>query len=160
MISRLIILFSFCIALASCSKSTDNKCNYAESTIVAPASETASVEAYINIHNPAAIPHPSGFYYEILSAGAGTVTPAVCSNVTVKYVGYLSNGYKFDENTTGVTFPLGGLIIGWQKGIPLIKAGGSINLFIQPSLGYGNNAVGSIPANSMLIFNVQLLDVQ
>ena len=68
------------------------------------------------------------------------------------------NNVKFDENLTGTTFALGGLILGWQKGIPLIQKGGSINLYIPPSLGYGANATGSIPANSILVFTIQLVD--
>lgn len=161
MIFRLIILFSFCIAMVSCKKSTDNVgCTLTESGLVAPASEIAILQAYVAATYPAAIQHPSGFFYEIILPGTGTVTPAVCSNVTVKYAGYLTSGLKFDENITGTTFLLGKLIVGWQKGIPLIKKGGSINLYLPPSLGYGNNTVGSIPANSYLVFNIQLLDVQ
>ena len=161
MFSRLVTLFSFCILLASCIKSTDNPgCTYTESTIVVPASEMTSLQAYVAANHPGAILHPGGFYYEISAAGTGTVTPAVCSTVTVKYAGYLTNGFKFDENTTGVFFTLGQLIVGWQRGIPLIKKGGSINLYLPPSLGYGATAVGSIPANSILVFNIQLLEVQ
>jgi FKBP-type peptidyl-prolyl cis-trans isomerase FkpA len=61
---------------------------------------------------------------------------------------------------------LGQLIIGWQKGLPLIKSGGSITLFIPPSLGYGNqdirNSSGAviIPANSNLKFTIDLVSVQ
>jgi FKBP-type peptidyl-prolyl cis-trans isomerase FkpA len=125
-----------------------------------PASELTSLQAYVNANHPAAILHPGGFYYEINSAGTGTVTPAVCSNVTVTYVGKLTNGTQFDENTTGTTFTLGALIVGWQRGLPLIKSGGSINLYIPPSLGWGGNANGTIPANSITVFTIQLLAVQ
>lgn len=160
MIRRLIILFSFSIALASCKKSSDDSCQYQESTVVVPASEIAVLQAYVNTTYPNAIQHPNGFFYEILAPGTGTVTPTVCSYITIKYAGYLTSGFKFDENTSGATFPLGGLIVGWQKGVPLIKTGGSINLYLPPSLGYGNTAVGSVPANSILVFNIQLLAVQ
>lgn len=160
MIRRLIILFSFSIALVSCKKKSDDSCQYRDQNVSVPASEMADLQAYVSANYPAAIQHPNGFFYEILAPGTGTVTPTVCSYVTVKYVGYLTSGFKFDENTTGTTFPLGGLIVGWQKGIPLIKAGGSVNLYLPPSLGYGNTAVGTVPANSILVFNVQLLDVQ
>ena len=160
MLKKLFGFSSIVILLASCVKGTDNSCQYKESSAVAPASEIASVQAYVNANHPAAVMHSSGVFYEILSPGTGTATAGVCNNVTVKYSGYLTNGTKFDENLTGVSFTLGGLILGWQKGIPLIKAGGSINLYIPPSLGYGSNAVGSIPANSILVFNIQLLAVQ
>jgi FKBP-type peptidyl-prolyl cis-trans isomerase FkpA len=160
MFSRLIFLFSFCVVLAACTKPADDTCTLTESAIVVPAAELTNLQAWVAANRPAAILHPGGFYYEINAAGAGTVTPAACSNVTVKYTGYLTNGYKFDENTVGVNFTLGRLIVGWQRGVPLIKPGGSINLYLPPSLGYGSQAAGSIPANSILLFTVQLVAVQ
>lgn len=159
MIRRLIILISFCTVLISCKKSGDD-CNYTASTVVVPTSEMTSLQTWVNANHPTATLHPGGFYYELTAAGTGTVTPEICSNVRVKYAGYLTSGAKFDEETVGVTFALGQLIPGWQRGLPLIKAGGSINLFLPPSLGYGSTAVGSIPANSILIFTIQLMDVQ
>jgi FKBP-type peptidyl-prolyl cis-trans isomerase FkpA len=54
---------------------------------------------------------------------------------------------------------LGQLIVGWQKGLPLISSGGKITLYIPPSLGYGSAAAGSIPANSILIFDIELISV-
>ena len=164
MFSRLVILFSFCILLASCIKSTDNPgCTFTESTIVVPASEMTNLQTYVAASRPAAILHPGGFYYEIGATGTGTLTPAVCSTVSVKYAGYLTNGFKFtstQEETVGAAYTLGQLIIGWQRGLPLIKKGGSINLYLPPTLGYGANAAGSIPANSILLFTIQLVDVQ
>jgi FKBP-type peptidyl-prolyl cis-trans isomerase FkpA len=120
----------------------------------------ATVQAYVTANRPTAILHPGGFYYEIIAAGTGTVTPQICSDVRVKYAGYLTTGFKFDEELTGITFRLGQLIVGWQRGLPLIKKGGTIYLYLPPSLGYGANAVGSIPANSILVFSVELVDVQ
>ena len=160
MIWRLIILVSFCIVQISCKKSSDNDCNFSVSNVVVPASEMTSLQSYVSANYPAAILHPGGFYYEIMAAGTGTVTPAICSNVRVTYAGYLTNGTKFDEELVGITFKLGQLIVGWQRGLPLIKKGGSINLYLPPSLGYGSVAVGGIPANSILRFSIQLLDVQ
>lgn len=159
MIRRLIIIFSFCAVMLSCSKSSDNSCNFTPSTVVVPASEMTNLQAYVAANRPAAILHPGGFYYEIIAAGTGTVTPEICSNVRVTYAGFLTNGFKFDEELVGISFTLGQLIPGWQRGLPLIKKGGSINLYLPPSLGYGSNTVGSIPANSILIFSIQLLDV-
>ncbi len=159
MIRRLIILITFCTVLVSCKKSGDD-CNYTASTVVVPTSEMTNLQTWVAVNHPTAILHPGGFYYEIIAAGTGTVTPAICTNVKVKYAGYLTNGTKFDEELTGITFKLGQLIVGWQRGLPLIKKGGSITLFLPPSLGYGSNAVGVIPANSILIFTIELLDVE
>jgi FKBP-type peptidyl-prolyl cis-trans isomerase FkpA len=163
MIRRLIILISFCAVMLSCKKSPDlTGCPYTESTLVVPASEMTSLQAWVAANRPTAILHPGGFYYEINVAGTGTVAPTVCTNVTVKYAGYLTSGLKFTsvtEETVASSFTMGALILGWQRGLPLIKAGGSINLYVPPSLGYGANANGPIPANSILLFTVQLISV-
>jgi FKBP-type peptidyl-prolyl cis-trans isomerase FkpA len=158
MIRRLIILISFCAVMFSCKKA-DTSCTYTPSAVVVPTAEMTSLQAYVAANRPTAILHPGGFYYEIIAAGTGTVTPDVCSSVNVKYAGYLTTGFKFDEELTGITFKLGQLIVGWQRGLPLIKKGGTIYLYLPPSLGYGASAVGSIPANSILIFSVELVDV-
>ena len=159
---RLLGFILCCVVLSSCKKD-DKGCSYTASTVVVPASEMADLQTFINTYHPAAILHPGGFYYEINAAGTGTVTPTLCSYVAVKYAGCLSNGVKFTspaEENVGATYALGQLIVGWQRGLPLIKAGGSINLYLPPSLGYGANATGSIPPNSMLIFVIQMTDVQ
>jgi FKBP-type peptidyl-prolyl cis-trans isomerase FkpA len=71
----------------------------------------------------------------------------------------LTNGTVFDQSLTNpVLYPLSQLIAGWQIGLQLIKSGGKIRLFLPPSLGYGNNAVSSIPANSVLIFDVTIIE--
>lgn len=160
MIRRLIILSSFCAVMLSCNKPAADSCSYTASGVVVPASEMSSLQAYVAANRPTAVLHPGGFYYEIIAAGTGTVTPQICSNVRVKYTGYLTTGFKFDEELTGITFKLGQLIVGWQRGLPLIKTGGTIYLYLPPSLGYGSSTVGSIPGNSILIFSIQLLDVQ
>lgn len=157
-------IFSFAILalsimLGACKKADSGGCNFSESSTVAPASEIATLQAYVSATHPAAIQHPSGFFYEITAAGSGA-SPSICSAVTIKYSGYLLNGTKFDENLTGATFTLGQLIVGLQKALPLIQKGGSMNVFIPPSLGYGSGTVGVIPANSNLIFVIQLADVQ
>ena len=166
MFSRLLLLFSFCALLSSCVKSSSDTpgCTYTASTVVVPASELTNLQTWVAANRPAATFNSGGgFYYDIPAVGTGTVIPDVCKSVTVKYIGYLTNGIKFtstNEETIPSTFVLGGLITGWQRGLPLIKAGGSINLYLPPTLGYGANAAGTIPANSILIFNIQLTAVQ
>lgn len=145
--------------LFSCSKK-DKECNAADSTVIASAAEIQNVQNYLTTNNiTGTTQHPSGFFYKISVAGSGSSVVNLCSGVTVKYVGKLTNGTVFDQNAAGVSFTLGGLIIGWQKGIPLIKTGGKITLYIPPSLGYGSQAAGSIPPNSILIFDIELVNV-
>jgi FKBP-type peptidyl-prolyl cis-trans isomerase FkpA len=160
MIKRLLVFCSIGLLFSSCLKTPDTSCKLQDSSLVAPTAEVTALQSWVMANHPSAILHPSGFYYEILSPGTGTKTPGVCSTVAVKYVGTLTNGAKFDENLSGTSFVLGQLIVGWQKGIPLIKSGGTINLYIPPTLGYGSTAAGTIPANSNLVFTIQLLDVQ
>lgn len=103
---------------------------------------------------------PRGFYYQVMTPGTGA-TPTLSSKVTVFYKGSLTNGNIFDQTSANpVTFGLNQLILGWQYGIPLVKAGGRIMLYLPPSLGYGSQSMGQIPANSALIFDITLQGVQ
>ena len=117
------------------------------------------IQQYIIDNNLNAQSTGSGLYYVIDVPGTGE-NPTVSSNVTVAYTGSLTDGSIFDQsNSNGITFPLSGVIQGWQEGIPLFKEGGSGILLIPSALGYGSQSVGSIPANSVLIFDVNLIDV-
>jgi len=119
-----------------------------------------TLEAYIKrLGITDAVKDDRGFYYKIITEGTG-VNPTVSNNVTLFYKGTLTNGNIFDQTGANpVTFRLGQLILGWQYGLPLIKPGGSIILYLPPELGYGSRAAGSIPPNSVLIFEVQLISV-
>ena len=96
-------------------------------------------------------------FYVIDNVGAGG-NPNSSSNVTVIYKGYLLDGSVFDQsNPTGVTLNLSNVIQGWREGIPYFKIGGGKGKLLIPSaLGYGDQAKSSIPANSVLIFDIQL----
>lgn len=97
--------------------------------------------------------------------GTGAVA-APGDMVTVNYVGALTDGKVFDASanngTQGFTFPLGAkkVIQGWDEGVAGMKVGGKRHLVIPASLGYGSEANGPIPANSTLIFDVELLNVK
>ena len=74
-----------------------------------------------------------------------------------------TNGNIFDQTEANpATFLLGNLILGWKLGLPLIKPGGSIILYLPPSLAYGDNPDprSGIPPNSVLIFEIKLVSVQ
>ncbi len=82
------------------------------------------------------------------------------ASVTVHYTGWLTNGKQFDSSIGGkpVTFPLSGVIKGWQEGIPGMKPGGTRRLKIPAELGYGKRGAGDdIPPDSVLVFEVQLI---
>jgi FKBP-type peptidyl-prolyl cis-trans isomerase FkpA len=151
------VTFCFC----ACAK---KKCDYKDDGVVAPASEQKAVKQYLDSLGITASLHPRGFYYKIGDGGSGAV-PGECSQITVSYIGQLTDGTIFDQQTSFVT-ELANLIDGWQQGMPLVKKGGEINLYIPPSLGYGSQSVStsnpntSIPPYSILIFDIHLLDVQ
>lgn len=105
----------------------------------------------------------SGLQYQISQEGTGK-TPAANSVVKVHYTGKLVDGTVFDssvERGEPIEFPLNQVIPGWTEGLQLMKEGGKATLYIPSHLGYGPQGVpGTIPANSTLIFDVELLQVK
>jgi FKBP-type peptidyl-prolyl cis-trans isomerase FkpA len=116
------------------------------------------IRQYLSDNNIQATKDASGLYYVITEEGTGD-HPDISSEVTVRYKGYLTNGTVFDQTSgnSTATFPLSGLIKGWQIGIPKLKQGGKGTFFVPSALGYGSQAVGDIPANSVLIFDIELV---
>lgn len=86
--------------------------------------------------------------------------PTVNNTVKVAYTGTLLDGSVFDATAAGtfIEFPLTQVISGWQIGIPKFQKGGKGKLIIPSALGYGSNNVGSIPSNSVLVFDINLAD--
>lgn len=156
------------VLFISCNKNDNTTCPYNDSGTVASASESAAIQTYLTNNGiTGAVKHSSGFYYKITQAGTGKAVTNLCSVVTVNYAGRFTNGTYFDPTTPGTmstaSFTLGQVIVGWQKGLPLISAGGKMTLYIPPSLGYGSTDVKNpstgvvvIPGNSILIFDVEL----
>jgi peptidylprolyl isomerase len=107
---------------------------------------------------------PDGLKYGDFTLGSGPA-PSKGSNITVQYTGWLSNGTMFDTSkkpgATPFSFDIGtgAVIAGWDEGLLTMHVGGKRRLVIPPSLGYGAQANGSIPANSTLVFDVTLLSV-
>ena len=160
---RFFAFLSAVALLSSCSKKVDDKCQYDPCAIAAPAFEVTQLETYLSSNSITATEHCSGMYYTIDAAGSGTSATA-CSTVGVTYKGQLTNGTVFDQRTT--SFQLNQVIEAWTKGVPLIKAGGKIKLYCPPSLAYGSQVIRDpttgntvIPANSILIFEVELTNV-
>lgn len=146
------------LLFAGCSKD-DDKCEYDQCTNKAPQAEIQAVADHITANNITAVQHCSGVFYTIENPGTGK-NPTACSYVSVKYKGYLTNGTVFDQKTFPVDFDLSRLVAGWRNVLPLLKAGGRIVLYIPPSLGYGSQAYQQIPANSILVFEIDLVAVQ
>jgi len=106
----------------------------------------------------------SGLSYKIEKKGSGPNAKAG-DIVSVHYTGLLTDGTKFDSSLDRgepIEFPLGqGRVIkGWDEGISLLNIGAKATFIIPPNLAYGNRAMGPIPANSILIFEVELVDIK
>lgn len=112
------------------------------------------------------LPTPKANQLLVHDLVVGTGTEAVAGDtVTVDYVGTLQNGTKFDSSVdrgTPFTFTLGAgqVIKGWDQGVVGMKIGGVRLLVIPPDLGYGASAVSTIPANSVLVFEIKLEGVK
>ncbi len=104
----------------------------------------------------------SGLQYKVLAAGAGE-SPKPSDQVTVHYRGTLLDGREFDSSykrNESITFPVNGVIAGWQEALQLMQPGAKWQLFIPPELAYGPRQAGElIEPNSALIFEVELLSV-
>lgn len=118
----------------------------------------ADIVKYITDNDLTATKTSSGLHYVVNNEGSGA-RPTVTSNVKVTYKGYFIDGETFDENTTGIEFNLQQVIRGWTEGITYFKEGGSGILLIPSKLGYGSKSRPGIPGGSVLIFDINLLEV-
>jgi FKBP-type peptidyl-prolyl cis-trans isomerase len=118
-----------------------------------------------NISNPTPMPQSlDGIQIEILKEGKGAPV-SKGANLSMHYVGTLTDGSKFDSSRDRgqpFHFTLGGgqVIAGWDEGIVGMKVGEVRKLTISPEKGYGSMNMGPIPANSTLIFEVELMEVK
>jgi FKBP-type peptidyl-prolyl cis-trans isomerase len=104
----------------------------------------------------------SGLQWEVVKEGTGP-SPNDENIVKVHYTGTLINGEKFDssrDRNEPAEFPVKGVIPGWTEGLKLMKAGGQYKLAIPAKLAYGAQGRPSIPANSTLLFDVELIEVK
>jgi FKBP-type peptidyl-prolyl cis-trans isomerase FkpA len=155
-----LVLFFLLLTGLGCVKNT-------ACTPKAASSETTQIQNYATANGIAAVATSSGLYYQIIDPGSGA-SPSITSKVVITYTAMLLDGTVFDQRTTpnnsqtpGPDSPwvLGDLIEGWKIGIPLIKKGGHIKLIVPSSMGYGCASYGAIPGNSVLFFDINLVDV-
>jgi FKBP-type peptidyl-prolyl cis-trans isomerase FkpA len=99
----------------------------------------------------------SGLQYQVLREGTGA-SPTDADVALINYVGSLRDGKVFDQNQR-TPFPVAQVVPGFSEGLKLMKKGGKYRLWIKPELGYGDRDTGGvIPPNSVLIFDVELLE--
>lgn len=133
----------------ACSKDED------DSVAQQAAIDDELIRAYLLDNNITATKDASGLYYRILEQGSGNFAPS--ASLRIRYSGKLLDGTVFNSGT--IDGPLSRYISGWQIGIPKLSIGGKGVLYIPSALGYGSRATESIPANSVLIFVVEVLGV-
>ncbi len=133
----------------------------------------SGADAFNEASDRTPVKFPDGLQYIDLKTGTGATVPAGAS-VSVHYTGWLaSNGQKFDSSkdrneplcvilAQSAQQPQGDctpVIPGWDEGGPGMRVGGRRKLIIPPALGYGEQAQGPIPANSRLVFTIELLSI-
>jgi FKBP-type peptidyl-prolyl cis-trans isomerase FkpA len=150
------------VVFAACSKSDD------VTQVIDPLpqykKDTAAIRAYLEANSLDAVKDSSGIFYKIIEPGNGkdsidkTQQKAVAE---VKYTGKLLNGQVFDSTATGKTATFGYhyVIGGFQFAIGKLTKGGRIIVYVPSYFGYGPENNGPIPANSVLIFDVELVNV-
>jgi FKBP-type peptidyl-prolyl cis-trans isomerase FklB len=106
----------------------------------------------------------SGLQYKIVAPGdANAAAIKATDQVTVQYRGKLLDGSEFDSSYTRgqpATFPVTGVIKGWQEALVMMKPGAKWTLFVPPDLAYGSSAKPGIPGGSLLVFDVELVSVK
>jgi len=145
----MIRLVLFCFLLSSVASESLNDINEEESWLAE------------NAENPDVTVTASGLQYTVLEMGEGN-PPTADHQVVVNYEGKLLDGTVFDstEGRGPATFSPKRVISGWTEGLQLMPPGSKFRFFIPSALGYGTRGSGSIPANSMLIFDIELLEVK
>jgi FKBP-type peptidyl-prolyl cis-trans isomerase len=104
---------------------------------------------------------PSGLQYKVITEGTGN-TPTTSDKVKTNYRGTLIDGKEFDSSYKRgkpAEFPVTGVIKGWTEALQLMKEGGKWQLYIPANLAYGTRPRPGIPANSALIFEIELIEI-
>jgi FKBP-type peptidyl-prolyl cis-trans isomerase FkpA len=124
---------------------------------------TATFAPSLNVDLGSMFHTTSGVYYEDMAIGKGDAARRG-SHLTVQYIGWLPDGTMFDRSDPNapleVHLGVSHIIKGWDDGLVGMKSGGVRQLIIPPSLGYGDEAIDRIPANSVLVFVIRVLTVK
>ena len=115
---------------------------------------------------PGVIQTASGLQYQILSPGKGGVRPTDSDVALINYEGKLTDGTTFDKSQQPTPLPVRaadgkggqGVVPGFSEGLKLMTKGAKYRFWVKPSLGYGDKVNGPIPAHSVLVFDVELMD--
>lgn len=158
-----LILGVFVLVLGACSEQ-NVKQDTVTSGDVGMTEESPTGEDWlaVNAKREGVIVTDSGLQYEVLESGDGK-TPAATDIVVAHYEGRFTNGKMFDSSYkrgAPLEVPVNKLINGWTEALQLMQEGDKWKLYVHPDLGYGERTVGQIPPNSVLVFELTLLEVK
>ena len=144
-----ILILLFVVAFTACGDDDDPQLD----------TDIMLIEQYLADNNLTAERTDSGLHYVITEEGNGD-HPTSNAFVTIKYKGYFLDGRVFDQTQGASSGPwfLSQLIPGWQEGIPKFKKDGEGILLIPSKLGYGERGQGTIPPNTVILFDIELID--
>jgi FKBP-type peptidyl-prolyl cis-trans isomerase len=152
-ITTFLLAFAFIMTISSCNKDSEDVFD----------EQVIEIQQYMTDEGLTGIEveGSEGLYYTITTAGTGVDYPTEDSEVTVHYVGRLLDGTKFDssyDRGQPFTSALSSVISGWRIGIPKFRKGDVGKLIIPSKYGYGSSSTGTIPGNSVLVFDIELID--
>lgn len=165
MIKRLIVLLAIAIGLQASAQAQNAKKagkSTAKKESKKPEQKSSQKPKKIKVNQEYTT--ASGLKYRVTELGKGKQVEAG-DKVTVHYTGKLTNGTKFDsskDRNQPFSFKVGAgqVIKGWDEGLQLLKVGDKATFVIPPDIAYGQRDMGSIPPNSTLIFDVEVLDTK
>lgn len=123
--------------------------------------DIAAIDAYLEEEGIDAVEDPSGIRYVFNAEGTGRQA-TIADNVIANYEGRFFDGTVFDSQNSGrdnTPFPVGGVIAGWQIMLTQMQEGDDVTVYIPSGLAYGIRGSGSIPPNTNLVFDIELLEV-
>ena len=100
----------------------------------------------------------TGLKYKVLTPGQGGAHPTDTDVTLVNYEGRLLSGTTFDKSQQPTPMPVTGVVPGFAEALKLMSKGEKARFWVPPALGYGAEEKGPIPANSTLVFDVELVD--
>jgi FKBP-type peptidyl-prolyl cis-trans isomerase FkpA len=146
---KIFLLFTLGLVLFACRTYSDDDIHFFDSEI----------RKYMKKKNLNFEKSPSGMYYKVLDEGEGEYIKFT-DHVSFTYKGYFMNGEVFDQQKKPVEYDVRQLIGAWKEAMVMLKPGGKMHLIAPPQLGYGDRDLDDIPPNSILIFEMEVVEVK
>ncbi|MFT6011647.1 MAG: FKBP-type peptidyl-prolyl cis-trans isomerase FklB [Candidatus Azotimanducaceae bacterium] len=154
---------TLCLLIA-CSPTPETPNTQTQTTDATMSNEANAGQAFLeaNATKDGVTVTASGLQYLVMQSGSGK-TPGPTDTVRTHYHGTFIDGSVFDssvERGTPLEFPVNGVISGWTEALQLMQEGDKWKLFVPSELAYGKRGVGPIPADTALVFEVELIEVK